>query len=74
MAQQLWKSWVANRTSRELSRIANIFVQLKASNLLEKTSKFVFFKTIQKTSKILSKKVSLNIDFILQNLENSSKR
>jgi len=50
------------------------FVQLEASNLIDKTFKFASSKTIQKTSKISSKKASLNVDFTLHNLQNSYER
>jgi len=50
------------------------FVQSKAPNLIDKTFEFASFKTIQKTSKMSSKKASLNVDFTLHNLQNSYKR
>ncbi len=52
---------------QKLREIKNNFASLEISKLVEiETS-----KTTQKTSKILSKKISYNIDFTLQNLHNS---
>ncbi len=47
-----------------------VFVQSKTSNLIEQ----ILFRAILKISKIASKKISLQSNFILQNLQNSYKR